>query len=465
MMQFLRLCGFEDIDIEVGFTRIERAFKLLGIESADIDRATKRLQTYYDMELQSVRKGIGLCLKEMANIVLAREDGRKKIIYGFMSPATAILGSALQSRSREIFVANLNGPLQFVLGALFDKMAHVLEAAEQRWLKEGKAFHCANVKATLGLLVLEMIPKPNLLISSGFLCDTAPKTLDLIEELYEIPTCSYDVTPDLEFTEYPDSSRVMEYAIKSIRHLISKIEEIVQFEITDSMIIETIEARNEFAKTLRKIKELQDTSDPVPIRANHDIIWHCVSILARGNFEFEEPRDVLNLAVEELTSRVRNGEGPVKKGTPRVLSLLPPHFMDPRWEYLPYDYGMAVVSTENGFFPPYGKRVPEIGNKDPDDPFEIILQYLKSSLNQSLSARIDVILKVCENLKIDGVLNRYHVGCRIQVPDAMIIEEAITEKLGIPVLLLEWEGFDPRLCNEDLYRMQLDTFGNLLNRA
>jgi benzoyl-CoA reductase/2-hydroxyglutaryl-CoA dehydratase subunit BcrC/BadD/HgdB len=340
----------------------------------------------------------------------------------------------------------------------------VLEAAEQRWLKEGKAFHCANVKATLGLLALEMIPRPDLLITSGFLCDTAPKTLDLIEEMLGIPTCSYDVCSDAEFSEYPISRRVLEYGIKSTRRLINHIEEVVRVKITDSMLLETIEARSGFSKALRKIKEFMDTSDPVPIRANHDIIWHCVNILARGTTEFEEPTDVLNLAVHELTARVRKGEGPVKKGTPRVLSLLPSHFMDPRWEYLPYEYGMAVISTENGFFPPHGKRTPDTGKIDPGNPLEIILQYLKSSMNQNLSGRIAVILKVCENLKVDGVLNRYHVGCRIQIPDAMIMEEAITKELGIPVLLLEWEGFDPRFCNEDTFRMQLETFGNLLNQ-
>jgi hypothetical protein len=47
----------------------------------------------------------------------------------------------------------------------------------------------------------------------------------------------------------------------------------------------------------------------------------------------------------------------------------------------------------------------------------------------------------------------------------MIMEEAITKELEIPVLLLEWEGFDPRFCDEDFYRIQLETFGNILSKA
>ena len=85
MIQLLNLCGFEDSEIESEMPRIKKAFDLLGITDADIDAAKKRLHTYYDMSLRSVRKGIGLCLKETANIVLAREDGKQKIIYGFIS--------------------------------------------------------------------------------------------------------------------------------------------------------------------------------------------------------------------------------------------------------------------------------------------------------------------------------------------------------------------------------------------
>jgi hypothetical protein len=90
---------------------------------------------------------------------------------------------------------------------------------------------------------------------------------------------------------------------------------------------------------------------------------------------------------------------------------------------------------------------------------------LQSSLAQDLSGRTAIILEACKRLKVNGVLARYHVGCRIGVPDALIIKDAITRELGIPVLLQEWEGFDPCIYNEERYKRQLESFKDALNSS
>ena len=49
--------------------------------------------------------------------------------------------------------------------------------------------------------------------------------------------------------------------------------------------------------------------------------------------------------------------------------------------------------------------------------------------------------------------------------DAMLIEEAVRKELGIPVLLLEWENFDPRVYNHEEYKRKLEVFkAMMLNR-
>jgi len=54
-----------------------------------------------------------------------------------------------------------------------------------------------------------------------------------------------------------------------------------------------------------------------------------------------------------------------------------------------------------------------------------------------------LLIEGCRKLKIDGVLDRYHSGCRTVVGDALLISGAFEKELGIPVLVLEWENFDP----------------------
>ena len=85
MIELLKLCGFEADEIESELSRVEKAFNRLGITAGDIERGKQRLTKYYDMKLQGVRKGFGLCIRELVNTVLAREEGKRKILYGFMS--------------------------------------------------------------------------------------------------------------------------------------------------------------------------------------------------------------------------------------------------------------------------------------------------------------------------------------------------------------------------------------------
>lgn len=463
MIQLLNLCGFEVDEIESELSRVEKVFSRLAITAGDIERGKERLNKYYDLKLQGVRKALRLCIRELVNTVLAREDGKRKILYGFMSPGFEILGTALVSKSKEIFVTNITGPLQFVLGCIFNKMAPVLEAAEQRWLKAGKVYHCGNVKALVGLLALDFVPKPDLLVTSGQLCDTAPKTIDLVQELYGISTCCYDTCQDREFREYPNSKRVMELYARSIKRLVLKIQEVVGFEITNDMLLESINTRGELANTFRNLQNLKESSDPVPISATHESLWNCVNPLSYSMSDLQKAVAVLDTTYKELADRVERGEGILEKGAPRVLSLLPPHFEDPRWDHLPYELGIAVVSTESGFYPFHGKHTLDTGEAKPEDPYELIGSGLQRSLAQSLSARIAILLEVCKRLKLDGILGRYHVGCRTNLPDPFLMRDVIPRQVGIPVLLLEWEGFDPRFYNEDQYKRQIELFKDVMN--
>jgi len=87
---------------------------------------------------------------------------------------------------------------------------------------------------------------------------------------------------------------------------------------------------------------------------------------------------------------------------------------------------------------------------------------LESSLTQSLGARIAIIIETCKRLNVDGVIIRFHVGCRSVAGDPFLMKNAITEELGIPVLVLEWESFDPRIYNEEQLQRRLELFRDSL---
>jgi benzoyl-CoA reductase/2-hydroxyglutaryl-CoA dehydratase subunit BcrC/BadD/HgdB len=457
MNELLKLCGFETQEIEVELLRIQRAFDRLGITTEDIERGKQRLTKYYDVELEGIRKALRLCVREVIDSVLAREEGKKGIFYGFMAPGFETIGSALVSISKEVFSAHHSWALQIVVGCIFGNIIPILEAAEKKWLKAGVVAHCANVKTLLGPIALDLFPKPDLMVTAGFLCETSSKTIDLLHELYDIPIYCYDTCIDREFKEYSEATkRVVALAAKSLRRLVTRIQEIAGFGITDDMLWEAINTRRKLGDAVHKLKDLVASSDPLVLSPTHDNIWMCLNSLTLNMDGLSEAIDAVNTLYEELQERVEKKVGVVEKGAPRIMAILPAGQTDPRLEHLACDVGLAIVASDLDFSVPYGET--------PKDPYMEIVIALQNSLNTSLPRRIPLLIEGCKSFNVDGVLNRYHMGCRSVAGDALVIQNAVKKELGIPVLLLEWENFDPRVYDHEEYRRRLEVFKAMMTK-
>jgi benzoyl-CoA reductase/2-hydroxyglutaryl-CoA dehydratase subunit BcrC/BadD/HgdB len=460
MIEFLELCGFSPDEIESQLPRIKRVFSKIGITDEDIERGKQRLNKYYDMELQGVRKIFRLYIRGLADLVLAREEGKEMVVYGLMAPGIEIMSAALMSRSNKIFTANPQRFFSNVVGNIFGKLEPILEAAERKWLKAGAVAHCANVKMYVGLLELGFIPKPDLLVSCGFLCDTAPKTADMMQELWDIPTYCYDTCKDMETMDDPREHEVIGLGVKSLRGLAARLQDMVGIEITDDMIWEVINAGKPYAEVALKLDTLIAQSDPLPISSTHHNIFYRLAGSAFNVDDFPLQVDAISTLYEEVQERVRSGYAAVEKGAPRVFCTLPPSQSDPRLEHLMGELGIANVASENRLYPPDGRR--SMDRERPKDPFEAMCSTLYTSMYQTPKARIPALIGFCKSLKVDGVLNRYHAGCRSGALDAMVIRSAITKELNIPVLSLEWENFDPRVYDQGQYTRRFEVFKSMM---
>ena len=463
MLELLGLCGYEANEMEMELPRVRSAFAKLGITDEDILRGKQRLTTYFDMELSGVRKLFGLFLRELVSIILAKEEGKQKVIHGCMAPSFEILGSALRSNFKDVCVLVPNPPFMVVMGSIFGKFVSILEAAEKQWLKSGLVSHCAMVKTRLGLFALNLIPRPDLLITSGSLCDTSPKTNDLLHEIYGIPTYYYDTVQDRELWEYPNSTRAIQLSAKGMRRMVQRVQEEVGFEIIDDMLWEVLRVKAGFAAAVDKLHNLIRSSDPVPIGSTHDNLLMWLSPVPLSIDNLLVATDAVNTLQKELQERVDRGVGAVEKGSPRIFAILPSHHADPRLEHLVNEVGMAIVATDTEFTATSGISVSSA--EPPKDPYEAMSQYLQSSLLLHLNGRISIILEACKRLHVEGVLNHYHVGCRSVAGDAFIIKDEITKKLGIPVLSLEWENFDPRVYHHEQYKTRLELFKSTIPPA
>ena len=458
MIELLEMFGFETPEIESELPRVKKAFDKLGLDDADIEEGKQRLRTYYDIELKGVRKVFRLCLKELVNVILVKEESDKKVIYGFMSPGIDLLGTALVSNSRDVFAIHQSWAFQVVVGCVFGKIEPIMEEAEGKWLKGGLVAHCANIKTLVGPIAMGLFPKPDLLVTAGFLCEASPKTLDILHELYGIPVRHIDACQDRSAGELPEpSERIAEMTVKSLRRLVAEIRDITGFEITDDMLREVQNAKRKLDPPLRKLRDLVQNSDPLPLSPSHDNILMCLNGLTLSMDGIDEAADALNILCHELQERVTMGKGVVEKGAPRVMALLPAGQTDPRLEQLACEVGIAIVASDMNLHVPFSSM--------PDDPYmRYALGTQQGSLGMMLAGRIPMIIEGCKRLKIDGVLDRYHVGCRVVAGDALLIEDAVRKELGIPVLVLEWENFDPRAYDHELFRNRLEVFKSMMTK-
>ena len=452
MIELLKLLGFEDEEIPTELPRIEKAFGKLGISDEDIERGRQRLKKYYAVELEGVRKIFRFIVREFVASLLVKEEGKKALIYGFMSPGMEIIGSALASRSKDVFSIYHCWAFHIVVGCIFGKMEPFLEEAEKKWLKAGMVAHCANIKTLLGPLLLDIFPKPDLLVTSGILCEASPKTLELLHALHNIPVSYIDTCQDREQKEYADGTwRTSSLTAKSLRKTVEKIQGIVGFELTDDLLSEAQEAKREMALALDRIEDLVTNSNPLTISPAHENIWVCLYCLSPNITEITEITEVLKQLYEELKERTAKGVGVVEKDAPRVLATLPMGQTDPRFEHLASELGIAIVANDVMFSDPLPKNT--------KDPFlNLCLVFQHGMMSMPVGKRISLIIDGCKKLKIDGVLDRYHVGCRSVAADALLIEKVVKKELGIPVMTLEWENFDPRVFRPEEYKRQLEGF-------
>lgn len=463
MRTLLGLLGYEAHEISEQTVRVTEAFDRLDINGDDIERAKKRLSQYYDLDLVGVRKMLGLYLRDMVDLVLARDEGKTKIVYAIMAEGFDLIASAFGSKSGELFVSWPESLFEVVFGpGCFDKLIPILEAAEKKWLKAGVVGHCANVKAMVGALDLNLIPEPDYFVVSGFLCETAPKTVDLLHEMYGVPMSYFGTCLDREANESPETeARRVRVAARHMREVVAKMQEVVGVEITDEDVAEQVRGKRVLRDNLQKIHHMIDSNERVLMSAANESIVFLSARLAANVGNVPRLAEATTLICQELEARVATGFNLAKEGAPRLFVLVPASFTDPRLEHLIEQTGMIIASTEIDCFWPEGQRTPPKLEGTPD-VYEGVCSYLYDSKTRKLGERIAIIEQVCKRLKVDGVVCRTHVGCRTIHGDVLVMRDALKRDLGLPVMVLEYESFDPRFYEHEALRAKFEVFKEMV---
>lgn len=446
----LRLCGYEPREIEEQRPRIEKAFDKLEFTPEDFERAEERVREYFEIELVGIRKMLGLWIRSLVDVVLAREEG-KKLVYTMMPPMV-IVQNAMAMVSKDVYVTAPDILLSYTHGAIFGNLTPILEAAEEDLLPLASCY-CGGIKAKLGAISKGVIPVPDLLVASGFVCDQTPKVDEILSERYNIPVAYIDGTLDEEKMNWEKTSDIrVEYLVQESKDALSKFQEVTGCIVTEEMVREANSRARDLRKRCKKIADLIINADPALIGFdNVAALFRAANWLVNPT-TYGKTEEVIDLCYRDLKGRADRGEGVVAKGAPRVAVYKV--CGDPAVVHGIEKAGLAVIADNTGIMAP--KRE-EFRSEYEDFWHQGVELFVRMGVGYP-SRQVEFF----RDLDIDGVIYNYPVGCRDQCISPMKVREILTKELGIPVLLLEFDHVETRLYSAEVIMNRVEPFAEML---
>jgi len=453
--ELFKLCGFEDEEIEEERTRIEKTFERLGIGPKDMEDANSWVRQNHDVTLKGVRKLLGAWLKELIDLVLAKDDGKKIVYIGF--PAILGPGLMLSASSEDVFVSAPDMVLDHTMGQIFNKLTPILEAGEANGLPSGHAL-CSLWQAKIGGVAMGMIPVPDLALASSYFCDMGSKADDLVTAKYGVPVAYIDGVMDSKWGEYPDylPERV-HYLGAQINQALKKASKVLDIRLAPDAWERSQKKSQPYVNNLLRLLDLM-RADPVPVSMVELELLEALSSSSTGR-GIRDGIKAIEILIHELEGRVKAGIGATEKGAPRVMINFG-HTSDPRVTHLIEDVGLAVPLT---------RILAWVGGpsfkvtRTYHTPGEKIANYeLAAGMFHGTDASIKRFQKGADLMKLDGFIVNYLYNCRPSALGSHIYKKHLEEKTGLPVLAIEEDNFDSRAYSAASLRTKVETFAEML---
>jgi hypothetical protein len=455
--ELLALCAFDPKEIADQRPRIESAFDRLDLGPADMDRAVSRVRQSFDMELTGVRKALGVWLKELFDVVLAREEGKKLIYFGY--PPFQYIGLVIKAAtgSDDFYIGCPEVVLCQTLGQIFNKLNPVLEEGEAKGLAPGHAM-CSLLQIKNGALEKGYLPVPDMSIATSYFCDMGPKADELMQYKYGYPVQYVDSCLDSRWGQWPayDPEKV-HYLGTQVNDLFKSLKDLFDLEITEEI---WNNAKYLAARLYLATNQLNQymTADPVPLGvADSELIINfpmgCTGVA------MEEGAEAVEILAREVGERVEKGIGVFPKGSPRV-ALAFQSLVDPVFNRMIGEVGLAVPVVAV-LLPP-----PPVQNSDDYPTFSLGEKRAEKAMHGgAYHSSYGLIKRMEESLKfaqVDGMIYNYQFSCRPLACNSKLLKLHVEKERGLPTLLLDMDFYDDRNYSAAALRTRLEAFAEML---
>jgi len=294
---------------------------------------------------------------------------------------------------------------------------------------------CSFYRCALGLNIEGLIPRPDIIISTSYLCDGSVKFFQNMSQFYGCEHYLLDVP-------YHDTENAR-------RYLASQLEE---KSLDLDKLAKALRLANEAREYMLKINELR-RAVPCPLSGS-DALSYLLDMQFFG-FGSEAGVRFFKALYEELKNSVESGQGAVDGEQYRLLWLhhVRPYYHNKIISHLE-EMGASVCFGE-------GNHV-HWGPLDEANPFSsLAAKILSNPSGGQLERRSNLVLELVERYGIDGVIHFSHWGCRQSSGGEYIIRD-LMRKRGTPMLILNGDGVDSRNYSEEQAKLRLDAFLEML---
>lgn len=463
--EFLELCGYTDEEeIKRTIPRLEESMRRAKMEPGDVEHAIDSMHKCYrsDLELESVRKMLGVWLKKWMALMHARDE-YKKVVYHF-HPGQPRAMLMLNLVSDDIYCDFADMLFYTIAGRIFNNNNRYLEMGEKAGLPPARA-HCGASLIGLAIQAEGLLQPPDLIVNSVYQCDQQHKVAEMIAELWGVPQVKADTVADEAWGLFPDiSDRAVKYWGATMEaELIKKTEEILGIEISDEVIQKS---RHIYARMWRLLDEIHHViadAERRPVNFGSFFIFD-FAVLEPDRIIVNEGIPILELHLKELKERVERGYGVLPKGAPRIV-LKCEMGGDMTCAPLPEDVGLNVVVPINATWLAEFEKHPVIDYarfKGASPTEKVAAAFLRKGYIRACDHHVWRVRELVRETNADGLIFDPVYQCRAFAGLPVMVKQTVEKDLGVPTMYLEVGAFDARDHNYDTMKTRMETFAELL---
>jgi benzoyl-CoA reductase/2-hydroxyglutaryl-CoA dehydratase subunit BcrC/BadD/HgdB len=316
---------------------------------------------------------------------------------------------------------------------------------------------CSTNKVVLGAAFEGDLEPPAILAVPSSPCDSNLATYPLIAEYFGFPYYCVDM-PYAINGAIPEKG--LQYMAKEIKGLVAALEKATGKRLDFDRLKETMECVNKCHEYILKLSELRQGAVPSPYSSMEALAETPLITCVMGQpkvLEYYEKQ------YEKTKAKVEKGEGHLPDEKIRLVWIYgAPVFDYSVFDWLEQEYGAVSVGNMS-------TNMIKGPIEDISTPDAIFRGLAEKTANMPMvrecggtwDVYLDAAIDLCQRYKADAAVFGGHVACKGNWAIAKMVKDRVHEEIGVPVLNLEVDLFDPRVTPAEAARGMIEDFFEL----